>query len=34
MEFIVAYNTDKEYHLVLAFDLKPNLELRVTIDNP
>ena len=30
-EFVLARNTDGEQHLVLFFDLRPNVEIRVTI---
>lgn len=33
-EFVLARNTDGEYHLVLFFHLRPNAELRVTIRSP
>jgi hypothetical protein len=30
-EFVLAKNTDGEYHLVLFFDLRPGVEIRVSI---
>jgi hypothetical protein len=33
-EFLLARNTEGEYHLVLFFDLKPNAEIRVTLREP
>jgi hypothetical protein len=30
-EFVLAKNTDGERHLVLIFDLKPNLEINVVL---
>ena len=30
-EFVLAKNTDGEYHLVLFFDLRPDVEIRVSI---
>ena len=32
-EFVLAKNTDGEYHLVLFFDLRPGVEIRVSIPN-
>jgi hypothetical protein len=33
-EFILAKNTDGEFHLILVFDLKPDAELQVTLREP